>query len=166
MKKVSDYYLADNVFIAGNVSIGKDTNVWPFVSIRGDVASITIGARCSIQEHSVLHCQHRVPLEIQDEVIIGHRACVHCAFVGSMTLIGIGATVLDRSRIGLGCIVAAGAVVLPGTIVPDESVIAGVPAKVIRKVFDADKAYIKDVITRYVTLADDHANNRFPRLAP
>ena len=162
MKKKFDYYLAEYTYIVGAVSIGKDTNIWPFTCIRGDVAPITIGSRCSIQEHSVLHCQHKVPLEIENDVIIGHRACVHCAFIGSGALIGIGATVLDRSRIGSECIVAAGAVVLPGTVVPDGSVIAGVPAKIIRPVADADSAYIKDVITRYVTLAQDHADGKFP----
>ena len=165
MKKIFDYYLAEYTYIVGAVSIGKDTNIWPFTCIRGDVATIKIGSRCSIQEHSVIHCQHKIPLEIEHDVIIGHRACVHCEFVGSGALIGIGATVLDRCRIGRGCIVAAGAVVLPGTVVPDGSVVAGVPAKIVRPVADADSAYIKDVVTRYVTLAQDHAEGKFPQVA-
>ena len=166
MKKIFDYYLAEQTSVVGAVTIGKDTNIWPFSCIRGDVAPITIGARCSIQEHSVLHCQHKVPLEIENDVIIGHRACVHCAFIGSGALIGIGAIVLDRCRIGKQCIVAAGAVVLPDAVVPDGSVVAGVPAKVIRAVTDADTAYIKDVTTRYVTLSQDHAEGKFPSIAP
>lgn len=165
MKKIFDYYLAEHTYVVGAVSIGKDTNIWPYTCIRGDVAPITIGYRCSIQEHSILHCQHKVPLEIEDDVLIGHRACVHCAFIGKGALIGIGATVLDRCRIGAGCIVAAGAVVLPGTIVPKRSVIAGIPAKTVRPVADADSAYIEDVITRYVNLAQDHVDGKFPPVA-
>ncbi len=162
MRKVKDIYIFDNAVIVGDVEIGANTNIWPFVCIRGDVAPIRIGPGCSIQDHSMLHCKRDVALEIGANVIIGHHACVHCKSVGDRALIGIGARVLDNSEIGQDCLVAAGAVVRPGTIVPDGQMIAGVPARAIRDVTEDDIAYQKEVCERYVHLAQQHCDGRFP----
>lgn len=162
MRKIKGVYVAESAVVVGDVTIGEDTNLWPFMCARGDVAPIRVGKGCSVQDHVMLHCKHNVPLEIGDHVLIGHHACVHCKSVGDWTLIGIGAKVLDDAVIGKECIVAAGAVVLPGTVVPDRKLVAGVPAKVIRDVSDKDMAYIRDVVTRYVDLAQAHIDGKFP----
>ena len=161
IKRINDIFVADNAVILGDVRIGKNSNIWPFVCIRGDVAPIRIGNRCSIQDHVMLHCKHKVPLDIGGDVIIGHHACVHCRRVGHSALIGIGAKVLDNSEIGNNCLVAAGAVVRPGMIVPDGYMIAGVPAKIIRKVTDDDRSYHEDVVSRYIDLADAHCRGEY-----
>ena len=162
LTRTKNFYVAHNAVVVGDVKIGKNTNIWPFVCIRADVAPISIGKNCSIQDHVMLHCRHKIPLKISDNVIIGHQACVHCNTVGSSTLIGIGARILDNCRVGSNCIIAAGSVVRPNTDIPDESLVAGVPAKLIRKITQADKDYIKDIIHRYVHLAEDHCNGKFP----
>jgi len=163
MRLINGIYIDDSAIITGDVSIGPDTNIWPFVSARGDVAPIRVGAGCSVQDHVMLHCKYDVALAIGDHVLIGHHAVVHCTSVGDWTLIGIGARVLDDAVVGAHCIVAAGAVVRPGMVVPDGTLVAGVPAKVMREVTDADRAYIKNVVTRYVDLAKAHIAGQFPR---
>jgi len=164
MLEINGFFVHQTAVITGDVVIAKDANIWPFVSARGDVAAIHIGEACSVQDHTMLHCQHNVTLEIAPHVLIGHHAVVHCAKVGEGSLIGIGARVLDNAVIGQGCIVAAGAVVTPGTVVPDGKLVAGVPAKVIRDVSDKDRAYIQDVLRRYVDLARAHVEGKFPPL--
>ncbi len=157
IKQISDFFVADNAVILGDVAIGKNTNVWPYACIRGDVAPIHIGENCSIQDHVMVHCKHKVPLEIADNVIIGHRACVHCQSVGESTLVGIGAIILDNCIIGKNCLIAAGAVIRPGTVIPDGKMVAGVPGAIIRDVSDKDLSYHLDVVCRYVDLAKDHS---------
>ncbi len=162
MKKLNDVYIHTNTHISGNVTLGKNTNIWPYASIRGDVAPITVGEGTSVQDQVTLHCRFGIPLTIGDNVVIGHQACVHCAIVGDGTMIGIGATVLDEAVIGKNCLIAAGAVVRPGTIVPDGTMMAGVPAKVIRPVTPDELAGIKKIATRYIQLAKDHIAGKYP----
>jgi carbonic anhydrase/acetyltransferase-like protein (isoleucine patch superfamily) len=81
---------------------------------------------------------------------------VHGAVIGAGSLIGIGATVLGGARIGAGSLVAAGAVVLPGRSFPDGVLIAGVPAKVVRELTDADRARFADTPAHYVRRAAAH----------
>jgi carbonic anhydrase/acetyltransferase-like protein (isoleucine patch superfamily) len=90
---------------------------------------------------------------------VGHGAIVHGEFVGDNTLIGMGAVVLGRTRIGSGCLVAAGAVVPPGLEVPDGMVVMGVPGKVVRGVNEADRAYLAKLPAHYVRLAQRHADH-------
>ena len=155
-------FVAESAVIVGDVELGVGTNVWPFVAIRGDVAPIRVGRRVSIQDHVMLHCRHGVALEIGDEVVIGHHACVHCARVGSGTLVGIGSRILDDAVVGPGCVVAAGAVVTPGTHVPEGMVVAGVPARILRPVEQRDRDYVTRVAARYVRLASSHVMGGFP----
>jgi carbonic anhydrase/acetyltransferase-like protein (isoleucine patch superfamily) len=110
----------------------------------------------------LLHCNHDVPLEIGDDVAIAHYAVVHCRSVGSRTLIGTRATVLDDCEIGEDCLIAAGALVPPRTRVPDGSVVMGMPGKVVREIREEERAYISRVVTAYVCLAGDHAAGQFP----
>ena len=166
MKQIRDFFISQHAVVVGDVQIGANSNIWPFVSARGDVAPIRVGARCSVQDHTMLHCKHKVPLIIEDDVLIGHHAVVHCAHVGSFTMVGIGSRILDEAVVGQGCIIAAGAVVPPKMMIPDGKVVAGVPAKIFRDVTDADRAYIKDVLLRYVELAKAHAAGKFPPISP
>ena len=161
MRRVRDFYVAETAVIMGDVTIGAETNIWPFVCARGDVAAIRIGKGCSIQDFTMLHCKHKVALEIGDHVLVGHHATVHCTRVGDWTLIGIGSRVLDECVVGSECIVAAGSVVVPGTVIPDGKLVAGVPAKVIRDVTEKDKLYIRDVVGRYVELAKGHVEGKY-----
>jgi carbonic anhydrase/acetyltransferase-like protein (isoleucine patch superfamily) len=159
-------YIAVATVLVGAVEVGAGTNIWPFASIRGDVAAIRIGMGCSIQDHVMIHTRSGEDLAIGDEVVIGHQACVHCREVGSGALIGIGATVLDGAVLGAGCIVAAGAVVRPGDTVAPGTLVAGVPARHVRPVTAADTAYISHIVETYRKLAERHGNGEFEGPAP
>jgi carbonic anhydrase/acetyltransferase-like protein (isoleucine patch superfamily) len=161
---MGDYYIAPTAVVQGDVTIGSGSSVWPFCVLRGDVAPIRIGARVAVQDGAILHCNTGVPLEIGDDVGIGHGAVVHCRSVGSRSLVGIRATVLDDVVVGCECIVAAGAVVVPGAEVPDGSVVMGAPARVVRAITDEDRAYIRHVVETYQELAARHAAGEFRAL--
>lgn len=157
-------YLASTAYVGGNVSLGDQVTVMHHVTIRGDVAPILVGSRVNIQDGSVLHTRINVPLEIAPDVTIGHRAVVHCRSVGSRSLIGIGAIVLDNARIGEGCLIAAGSLVAPGTEIADRSLVMGVPGRIVRETTDADLAMIDEIVARYVEVGRAHAAGHFPNM--
>lgn len=159
----ANVYIAPTAYVGGDVSIGDDSTIMHHVCIRGDVGAIIVGRRVNVQDGAILHTKTGVPLEIGDDVTIGHRAVVHCRRVGRGVLIGIGAIVLDDAELGDGCLVAAGALVPPATIVPPGKVVVGVPGRVKRDVTDADRAYMARVVERYVDLGRRHAAGEYPR---
>lgn len=126
-------FLADGVRIIGDVEIREDSSVWYNTVIRGDVHYVKIGKMTNIQDCSMLHVTNgRFPLNIGDKVTIGHAVKLHGCTIQNLSLIGIGAIVLDGAIVEENSMVAAGSVVKPGFIVPSGKLVAGVPAKVIR----------------------------------
>lgn len=154
-------YIAPSAYVGGDVHLGDQVTVMHQVVIRGDVARITIGQRVNVQDGAIIHTRTDVPLAIADDVSIGHRAVVHCRRVGTGTLIGIGAIVLDNAEIGEHCIIAAGALVPMGMVVPDGQVLMGTPAKIVRPVNDEDRHYLRFVTQRYLDLGRRHAEGEF-----
>lgn len=159
ISKHDDAYIADTARVTGDVRLGRGVSVWYGAVIRGDVAPIVIGDRSNVQDNAVIHCDHRYANVIGRDVIIGHGAIVHGEWIGDNTLIGMGATILGRTRIGSGCVIGAGALVPPGLEVPDGTVVMGVPGKVVREVNDADRAYLAKLPGHYAALAQRHAEH-------
>lgn len=157
-------FFSDLAVVQGNVSLGAGVNVWHHVVIRGDVAPITVGDRVNVQDGAVLHCQTGVPLEVDIDVVIGHHAIVHCRRVGRQTLVGTRSTVLDGCEIGSNCLIAAGALVPPGTKTPDGVVLMGLPAKIVRDISEDERAMIAEIGQRYSRLAAKHAAGEFPSI--
>ena len=157
-----DVFIAPTSFVGGKVTLGDHCTIMHNVTIRGDVAGIRLGSRVNVQDNAMLHTAKDVPLEIEDQVSIAHCACVHCSRVGRGTLVGIGAILLDGVEIGTDCLVAAGAVVTPGTKVPDGSLVIGSPGRVRRELRQEEKAYIQRVVGEYVELGRRHRNGEFP----
>jgi carbonic anhydrase/acetyltransferase-like protein (isoleucine patch superfamily) len=162
IRQIGEVFAAESAVIVGDVTLGKDCNIWHYCVVRGDVAPIRLGERVNVQDGSLLHCKGGVPLEIADDVAIGHHAIVHCTRVGPRTLIGSRATVLDRCEVGEDCIVAAGALLSPGTIVPDGSVVMGLPGRVVRPIRDEERRYVQHVVEVYQRLAREHAAGKYP----
>lgn len=130
-----DCYLAENATIVGDVVIGNGCSIWFNAVLRGDVNSIRIGNHVNIQDGAVLHTLYqKSTIEIGDYVSVGHNVTIHGASVKDYALIGMGATVLDGAVVGEGAIVAAGALVLSNTIIEPNTIWAGVPAKMVKKV--------------------------------
>jgi len=156
-------FRSHNCTVVGDVKMGRQSSVWFNTVIRGDVAPITIGSRVNIQDQAVIHCDTGVPNVIEDDVVIGHSAIVHGQFVGRGSLIGMAATLLSRTKIGTECLIAAGAVVVPDTTIPDRHLVAGVPAKIIRPLNDEDLKYIRWLTNHYVELAQKYIAGEFDR---
>ena len=154
-------YRAHNATVVGKVNVAPKASFWFNAVVRGDVAPVTIGARTNVQDNAVVHCDTGVPNVIEDDVVIGHGAIVHGMFVGRGSLIGMGATVLSRTKIGRGCLVAAGAVVPPGLEVPDGMLVMGVPGKVARPVKPDELEYMKWLVPHYVELAEQYLRGEF-----
>jgi carbonic anhydrase/acetyltransferase-like protein (isoleucine patch superfamily) len=150
------YFLARSATLTGDLSIGELSSFWFNAVVRGDVAPITIGRRVNIQDNAVVHCDSGVPNIIEDDVTVGHGAIVHGEFVGAGSLIGMGATLLSRTRIGRECLVAAGATVPPRLVVPDRMCVMGVPGKIVREVKPKELEYMQWLARHYVELAQKH----------
>jgi carbonic anhydrase/acetyltransferase-like protein (isoleucine patch superfamily) len=161
-----DVYIAPTSYVGGDVVIGDQSTVMHHVMIRGDIAPIRIGARVNVQDGAVMHTPHGTPLDIADDVGIGHRAIVHCRRIGTRTLIGMGAILLDDCEIGSRCIIAAGTLLPPKTIIPDGSVVMGAPGKIVREVTNRDLRAIDHVVQSYLELGRLHAAGRFPNITP
>ncbi len=155
-------YIAPTAYVGGDVVIGDDCTIMHHVTIRGDVSAVRIGRRVNVQDGAVIHTKTGVDLDIADDVAIGHLAVVHCRRVGPRSLIGIGAIVLDDCTIGEGCLIAAGALLPPRTVVPDGKVMMGCPAKIVRDVTDAERTYLGEVIENYLRLNREHGSGRYP----
>lgn len=131
MKKLTstpDYWIADSATVVGNVTLGKNVSIWYGAVLRGDMGDLTVGDNTNIQDNAILH----EGTTIGKGCTIGHSAIVHACTVGDNTLIGMGSIVLDGAVIGNNCIVGAGALVTGRTVVPDNSMILGSPAKTIK----------------------------------
>ena len=148
-------FIAPDAWIIGDVKIGARSSVFFSAVVRGDIQSITIGQDTNLQEHVLVHSsQGMSPVVIGDGVTIGHRAIIHGCSIGNHSLIGMGATVLDNSRIGEHCVIGAHSLVTKGTIIPPRSLVVGTPAKVARHLTDEEVADILTSAKRYSELAD------------
>ena len=139
-------------FVAGDVTIGARVSIWPFVSIRGDSDVITIGEDSNVQDGCVIHCDEGVPCHIGKRVGIGHRAIVHGAIVEDDVLIAMGAVLLNNVRVGTGSIIGAGAVVREGFVVPPNSLVLGVPGRIVRETTNDERARIAKTVEAYLEL--------------
>ena len=143
--------VVDSAQIIGDVKIGEESSVWFNAVIRGDVNYIRVGKRTNIQDGCVLHVARKtLPLEIGDEVTVGHNVILHACKIGSQCLIGMGAIVMDGSEIGEHSIVGAGSLVTPQTKIPPKSLVLGSPAKVKRELTEEEIRRIRESAANYV----------------
>lgn len=143
-------FAANNAILTGDLRLEADVSVWFGCVLRGDDAPITIGARTNVQDLTMIHADPDVPNVIGSEVTIGHRCVLHGARVEDRCLIGMGAVLLGGSIIGAESLVAAGAVVKEGFVVPPRSLVAGVPAKILRGLTDEEVARFRLSADGYV----------------
>lgn len=151
----------------GDVTLGDDASVWYNAVLRGDVEAIRIGNRTNIQDTAVIHADPGDPTLIGNDVTVGHGAIVHGASVGDGSLIGMRATVLNKAQIGRFCLIGAHALVTEGMVIPDYSLVLGVPAKVV-KTFEPAVIEPKLLASaqHYVEMGRRHAAGEFPLQEP
>lgn len=156
-------YIDPSATVIGDVTIGRDSSVWPMVAIRGDVHKITIGERTNIQDGSVLHVTANNefnpgghPLKVGNDVTVGHGAILHACTIGNFTLIGMGAVILDGAIIEDEVMVAAGSVVTPGKTLESGFMYMGSPAKQARPLREKELEYLHFSSQHYVNLKNDY----------
>jgi carbonic anhydrase/acetyltransferase-like protein (isoleucine patch superfamily) len=150
-------YVDPAAVVIGDVTIGEDSSVWPGAVLRGDVHSIRVGARSSVQDNAVLHGMlDEYLVSLGDEVTVGHGAILHGCVIESRCLIGMGAIILNGAHVGTGCIVAAGTLIPEQTLIPARSLVMGQPGKVVRALGDADQEIIRRYAERYVGYKNQH----------
>ena len=150
-------FVADNAAVIGAVTMGDDCSVWFGASVRGDIMTITVGDRSNIQDSATIHNSTGRPTVIGSDVTIGHNAVVHSATVEDGVLIGMGAVVLDGAVVGAGSVVGAGAVVTKGTVIPPNSLVTGIPARVVREL--PPESNLENA-REYLTLKDRYLTER------
>jgi carbonic anhydrase/acetyltransferase-like protein (isoleucine patch superfamily) len=143
-------WVADSAQVMGDVELAEDASIWFGVVIRGDTETIRIGRGSNIQDLSVLHADHGMPLTVGEDVTVGHQVMLHGCTVGDGSLIGIGAVVLNGAKIGKGCLVGAGSLVTEGKEFPDGSMILGSPAKVVRQLTPEQLEGLRQSAKHYV----------------
>jgi carbonic anhydrase/acetyltransferase-like protein (isoleucine patch superfamily) len=147
----SGCFLAPNATVVGDVVCGADCTFWFNSVVRGDVNSIRIGTKTNIQDGAVIHCTYqKAETVIGDEVSIGHNAIVHGCTIGNRVLVGMGAIVMDHAVVGDGCIIAAGAIVLENTECEPGWLYAGIPARKIKPVTEAQREGMIRTADNYV----------------
>ena len=150
-------FLAPNATLIGGVKLAPGTGIWYGAVLRADSNDILIGENTNIQDNAVLHTEPGRPCVVGANVTVGHSAIVHGCTVGDGCLIGMHATLMNGCVIGKNCIIGAGALVPQDMVVPDNSLVLGVPAKV-RGEVNAQQAEDAAENTRhYVELARIHA---------
>jgi carbonic anhydrase/acetyltransferase-like protein (isoleucine patch superfamily) len=148
-----DNFVAHNAAVIGSVVLERGASVWWNVTIRGDNEVITLGENVNVQDGSVMHTDAGVPLVLERNVSVGHLVMLHGCTVRENSLIGIGAIILNKAVIGRNCLIGAGAMVTEGKVIPDGSLVLGVPGKVVRQLTPEEIATNTWIAEHYVERA-------------
>ncbi|MFE4142665.1 gamma carbonic anhydrase family protein [Peribacillus sp. YIM B13472] len=143
-------YIAPGAQLIGNIELKEDTSVWFNAILRGDNEKITIGKGSNIQDGAIVHVDPGFPIKVGENVTVGHNVVLHGCTVEDGALIGMGATILNGAVIGEGSLIAAGALVPEGKIIEPGVLVAGVPAKIIRKLTPENIARAKEGASQYI----------------
>jgi len=146
-------YVTDTAVLIGKVELRAESSIWFGATLRGDNEPIVIGRGSNVQEGAVLHTDPGSPLTVHEHVTVGHQAMLHGCTIGSGSLIGIQAVVLNDAIIGKNCLVGACALVTTGTVIPDGSLVLGSPAKAVRPLTDDEIANMHRGIKTYIERA-------------
>jgi carbonic anhydrase/acetyltransferase-like protein (isoleucine patch superfamily) len=146
-------FIAENATVIGDVTLSDDVSVWFGAVVRADRDTITVGMGSNIQDNAVVHTTPGFPVTIGAGVSVGHGAILHGCIIRDRVLVGMGAVVLNGAVVGEGSIIGAGAIVTEGREVPPNSLVLGVPGKVVRETTPEQQESITHNADEYVTLA-------------
>jgi carbonic anhydrase/acetyltransferase-like protein (isoleucine patch superfamily) len=155
-------WIADNATLIGSVVLGNNVSIWFNCVLRADNDLIRIGDDSNIQDGSVLHIDPGTPLTIGKGVTVGHKVMLHGCEIGDYSLIGINAVVLNRVRIGKNCIIGANALVPEGMEIPDNSLVLGSPAKIVKEISDGQRMMLQMSAMHYVENGKRYARELTP----
>jgi len=153
-------FIAETAAVIGDVNIGSGSSVWFGAVIRGDEDSVVIGENCNIQDNAVLHCDEGYPIKIGNSVTVGHGAIVHGATIADNVLIGMGAIIMNGAEIAANSVIGAGAVCTENMIVPQGSVVVGIPGKVVKTAEEHNRSMTALNAAAYVQLGEEYAKKQ------
>jgi len=142
-------WIAPGASVIGHVRMGPGCSVWFGAVIRADNDLIALGEQVNVQDGAILHTDPGYPLQIADRVSIGHQAMLHGCTIGTGSLIGIQAIVLNGARVGSHCLIGAGALIAEGKEIPDGSLVMGSPGRVVRSLSDSDRENMLRIARNY-----------------
>ncbi|MFZ1425666.1 MAG: gamma carbonic anhydrase family protein [Geminicoccaceae bacterium] len=145
-----DWWIAPTAVVIGKVRLEKDASVWWGAVLRGDNELITVGTGSNVQDGCICHTDIGYPLTIGADVTVGHLAVLHGCTIGEGCLIGIGATILNGAVIGKNCLIGAKALVAEGKQIPDNSLVMGMPGKIVGEVRPEQAERIRRGTIKYV----------------
>ncbi|MBI1262713.1 MAG: gamma carbonic anhydrase family protein [Rhizobiales bacterium] len=145
-----EYWIAPNAQVMGHVKLERNASVWWGAVLRGDNELITIGENSNVQDGSVFHTDMGSPLTVGANVTIGHMVMLHGCTIGDDTLIGIGSTVLNNTKIGKGCIIGAHTLIAESKEIPDYSMVLGSPGRVVKTLEENVVEMLRASATHYV----------------
>ncbi len=148
-----NHYVAPDATLVGSVVLEDSASIWFGVVIRADNEPIVIGARSNIQDGSMLHTDAGIPMVIGADVTVGHQVMLHGCTIGEGSLIGIKAVILNRAIIGRDCLIGACALIPEGKVIPDRSLVMGIPGRVVRTLTDEEVAGNRAAAAHYVVNA-------------
>jgi len=146
-------YIADSAQVIGNVHLAANSSVWFQAVLRGDNDLISVGAGSNVQDGSVLHVDPGCPINIGEDVTIGHKVCLHGCTIGRGSLIGINAVVLNNANIGEFCVIGANSLVTEDMEIPDGSLVLGSPAKIVQTLDQQTRSKLLQGAAHYVDKA-------------
>lgn len=150
-------FVAEGAWVIGDVEVGRDAGIWFNAVLRGDINTICVGERTNVQDGAVLHVTKDYDVWIGDDVTVGHQAMLHGCRIERGALIGMSAVVLDNARVGPFALVAAGSVVRENFVVPEGTLVAGVPARIVRALTETERALLLQSAANYVEYARSFA---------
>mgnify|MGYP003583631028 CR=1 len=143
-------YIAESADVIGDVELSDGVNIWFGAVLRGDIEKIIIGKNSNIQDNVTVHTDLGIPCVIGENVTVGHNVIIHSCSVGDNTIVGMGSTVLNRTKIGKNCMIGANSLVTHSIPTEDGVLILGSPAKIVRKLSEEEKKHLKDNADHYV----------------
>jgi carbonic anhydrase/acetyltransferase-like protein (isoleucine patch superfamily) len=152
-------FVAGNATVIGDVTVGKQVGIWFGAVVRADKDRIVIGDRSNIQDNCVVHTSKGFPVAIGNDVSVGHGAILHGCTIGNRVLVGMGAIIINGANVGDGSIIGAGAVITEGKDIPPDSVVVGVPGKIVKQTDFVQQQHIVNNAVSYVELAREYSDH-------
>ena len=149
-------WIAEDAVIFGDVVLGDECSVFYHTVIRAESGKLVFGYGTNIQDNCVIHGGADNPVAVGDYVTVGHSAILHGCTIGNNTLIGMGSIIMDHAEIGNNVVIGAGSLVTGGTVIPDNSMAFGRPAKVVRSLTDEEIAQIRQSAEHYIEIKELH----------
>lgn len=146
-------FIANSAVVIGAVTLGPKVSIWPFVVLRGDINTITVGEGSNIQDGSIVHLADEYCVSIGKYVTVGHGAIIHACTIGDECLIGMRSTIMDGAIVGHNSIIGAHALVTQGMVIPPGSLVLGSPGKIVKQLSTEEQADLKNRALKYVEVS-------------